>query len=89
MFGPYRFAYRRQDNVVAATFTPFLAHDDATVIGAIRTVVQSAYGSDITGVSPILAGQDIAFASPRATYYVTLIKQTSGEVHSFTIRSSP
>jgi hypothetical protein len=89
VFGSYRFTYTRQSGVVAATFTPFLARDDATVVNAIRRVVRAAYGADITAVSPVLAGQDIAFAAPTATYYVTLIKQDSGEVHSFTIRTSP
>jgi hypothetical protein len=88
VFGPHRYFYTKQDGIVAATFTPFLPRNDATVIGAIRSVVRSAYGANINAVSPVLAGQEIAFASPTTTYYVTLVKQTSGEVHSLTIRAS-
>lgn len=89
VFGPHRYFYTKQGGGVAATFSPILPGDDATVVGAIRSVVRSAYGANISAVSPVLTGQEIAFASPTTTYYVMLVKETSGEVHSFRIRTSP
>jgi hypothetical protein len=45
----YSVLYEDSDKRYAATFTPFLPRDDATVVGAMRELVNTTYGAGKAG----------------------------------------
>lgn len=85
-FGAYAYDYSVVDEAAVATFTPLLARDDRIVVGAIRAVVSSAFGVDISQSPPVLQGREITFKTGSATYYAMVVKEDTGQVHSVRVR---
>jgi hypothetical protein len=89
-FGPYEFVYMSRDDTFVAIFKPFLAREDAVLVGAIHAVVRTVYGRGLEGTTPVPVGREIAMTVAEGTYFVLPIKQTdSGQVHTLVIRFSP
>ena len=84
-FGGHRYSYSLVGGTSTATFSPFLPRDDATVLGAIRDVVSRVYGEALGPTPAQASGQALLFRSERTTYRVILVKEDTGEVHSFFI----
>lgn len=71
-----------------ATFKPFLLRDDSVLVGAIRKVTSQTFSNDdIQAVIPTTEERNwvnlILFSTPSSKYYFYLVKEDTGEVHSF------
>ncbi|HUV46853.1 MAG TPA: hypothetical protein VMW29_01845 [Candidatus Bathyarchaeia archaeon] len=80
---------KKGDDKYVATFTPFLPRDYATVLGAIFEAINLTYGKrTITNLEPQMENRNgtnlLKFNGTNGSYYVLLIKEGTGEVHSFT-----
>ena len=88
-FDDYKYQYKREGERTVAIFAEkFLPRNDTIVVGAIRAVVKQTYNENLTG-SPSLKQQGelnkIYFEGKKSNFYVNLIKQDTGEVHSLVI----
>lgn len=90
-FGTYRYSWQRTGERVAATFAPrMLPRNDAVVIGAMRHVAMNSFNADLSDAQPELVPSAMGvnvlrFVSAGKVYDFTIIKEDTGEVHSFVI----
>jgi hypothetical protein len=85
----YAYTFKSDGAKTVALFLPrFLPRDDTIVTGAIRDVVKRAYNDDANG-SPRLVDQGgskaIRMDSKTSAYLTVLVKEDTGEVHSFVV----
>lgn len=85
----YPFYYKREGGKTAAVFAPkLLPRDDSTVVAAIREVIKLDYREDANG-NPSLTNEGgsnlIRIDSEKGRFYVLLVKEDTGEIHSFVI----
>ena len=86
-YGKHRFFAMPEGGSVAATFTPFLPRNDQAVLGAASAVTSAVFKTTLRVENARIAGLEIAVpGSDRRTYYLFVIKEDTGEVHSMTIR---
>lgn len=88
-FENYNYNYKKEGEKTVAMFPEkFLPRDDKVVVGAIRDVIKRAYNDNVTS-SPSLKNRGgvnkIFIESKKSDYYVTLVKEDTGEVHSLII----
>jgi hypothetical protein len=83
----YEITYQEGNNRYVASYTPFLENNDRTLLMAIFLAFETAYGSDGRVVpTPILEERSginlIKFDGDGETYYVSPIKEDTGEIHT-------
>ena len=87
-YGRYSYTYVRVGSRYAVTFRPFLPRDDSVVIGAMLELINSVYGKHlVTNLTPDLVPREgtnaIRFKGKKHDYLFLLLKEDTGEVHSF------
>jgi len=89
-FMKYRYSFGFTNNSYIITYTPFLPRDDAIVIGAMLDAINNIYGKHkIIDFKPRFVNRNgikyISFTGIDFNYLFLLIKQDTGEVHSFSL----
>ena len=87
-YGRHTYTYLRDGDRYAVTFRPFLPRDDGIVIGAMLEVINNVYGKHLgVDLTPELVPREganlVRFKGKKHYYYFLLIKEDTGEVHSF------
>lgn len=85
----YKYFYAKEGDQMAVHFSPFLPRNDATVIGAMKDVISTIYGERVVDATPSIVTRRgtnlIKLKGDRYSYLFLLIKEDTGEVHSFGI----
>jgi hypothetical protein len=86
-YDKYKYWVGTKDGVNAALFDPFLPHDDTVLVGAIKSIATTAYGSDVIGsaqptVESCADGNCIVFRTDSGSYAFFPVKEDTGEIHS-------
>jgi len=89
-FSDYEYTYSEREGKIAVSFSPFLPRNDAIVTGAMLDVINTVYGkhliSDLTPRFVNRGGTNlIQFSGINHYFYFLLIKQDTGEIHSFSL----
>lgn len=85
----YEYILMNKDNKIVVTFPKrFLPRDDDIVVGAIKSVIAKSYNEILTDKSKATIEQRngiglIKLNGKKTNYYVQIIKEDTGEVHSF------
>jgi len=87
-YGDHHYTYRKTEGKYFVLFDPVLPRDDATVIGAMLELINTAYGKHLlVGLTPKLVERDgknvIRFEGKKHYYLFLLFKEDTGEVSSF------
>lgn len=86
-YDKYKYYVGTKDGVNAALFDPFLPRDDTVLVGAIKSIATTAYGSNVIGsaqptVGSCKDGSCIVFATDTGSYAFFPVKEDTGEIHS-------
>lgn len=88
-FDNYNYQYKKEGEKTVAIFSEkFLPPDDKVVVNAIRDVIKRAFNEDATSYPSLKSHgsvNKIFFQSKKSDYYITLIKEDTGKVHSLIV----
>ncbi|HXG88947.1 MAG TPA: hypothetical protein VNJ02_11470 [Vicinamibacterales bacterium] len=82
----FKYVYIETTDGTIVTFTPFLPRNDAVLMGAFSHASRRFLNIDLATAEPSLEDGWIVFNTPKAKVSFFIVKEDTGEVHSFRIR---